>query len=186
MLKKQLLVVGSVVGACLLAGCETVPPVPTRTGKPDVTIQASKTAIFDAVTNELLNAGYMLRNVNETKDILVYFIHYPSMLIVWEEMPVDKRVTVNLVQTPAGVRMLGDTAYVAYPGTGREHVVSGPGFSTAADNVVRNNHTIYNLFLRVQRNLEADRVTPEAESADSDRAINIDNMQEKTEIIPEL
>lgn len=146
-------VIGLVAGACLLAGCATAPPLPTKTGKPDVTIQASKAAVFDTVTNELLNEGYMLRSVNETKDIIVYSIHHPKMQVIWEDMPVDERVTVNLVQTSTAVRMIGNITYVAYPGTGQERVVHGPGFAGTGQES-RDNQKLYNLLLKVQQNLE--------------------------------
>jgi hypothetical protein len=153
MKKIMMMVVGLVVGACLLAGCATAPPLPTKTGKPDVTIQASKAAVFDTITDELLTEGYMLRNVNETKDIAIYFIHHPKMQVIWEEMPVDERVTVNFVQTSTGVRMLGSIVYIAYPGTDRERVVHGPGFA-GTDQAGRDNQKLYNVFLKVQHNIE--------------------------------
>lgn len=146
-------VVGAFVGACLLAGCSSTPPLPTKTGKPDVTIQADKEAVFNALTDELLTEGYMLRSVNDTKDIAVYVIQHPEMMIVWEEMPVDERVNVNLVKVSAGVRMLGSIAYIAYPGTGQERVVQGPGFS-AMEQAAKDNQKLYSIFLRVQQKLE--------------------------------
>jgi hypothetical protein len=152
MKKIMMTVAGLVVGAFLLAGCATAPPLPTKTGKPDVTIQASKSTVFDALTAELLNNGYMLRSVNETKDIAIYFIQHRDMpLPGWQSAPVDERVTVNFVQTSTGVRVLGGIAYIAYPGSGREHVVR-PGYFH--DEEGQANHRLYNSFLRVQQNLE--------------------------------
>ena len=150
-----MLVVGIVVVTCLVAGCATTPPLPTKTGKPDVTIQASKDAIFEALTDELLTEGYMLRSVNETKNIILYVIQHPKMMIVWEEIPVDERVTVNLVNTSKGVRMLGSISYIAYPGTGQQRVVKeGSGFTTAIEQEAIDNQKLYAIFLKVQQNLE--------------------------------
>lgn len=145
-------VVGLVIGACLLSGCATAPPLPTKTGKPDITIQASKGAIFDALTDELLTAGYMLKSVNEAKDIAIYFIHHPAMpLPGWESAPTEERVTVNFIQTSTGVRILASLSYIAYPGTGNERVVR-PGYFH--DEAGQTNQKIYNLFQKVQHNLE--------------------------------
>ena len=150
-----MMVVGLAVGLYLLAGCASTPPLPTKTGKPDVTIQASKDAIFEALTNELLTGGYMLRSVNETKDIIVYVIQHPKMMIVWEEMPVDERVLVNLVQTSTGVRMLGSISYIAYPGSGQQRVIKEPiGFTSPIEQEAIDNQKLYAVFLKVQQNLE--------------------------------
>ena len=142
-----------VVAACFLAGCATAPPLPTKTSKPDIIIQAGKSAIFDALTAELLDNGYMLRSVNETKDIAIYFIQHRDMpLPGWESAPVDERVTVNFVQTSTGIRVLGGIAYIAYPGTGNERVVR-PAYLDY-DEEGWANHRLYNALLKVQQNLE--------------------------------
>jgi len=153
MRKILMTVVVLILGTCFLAGCATTPPLPTKTGKPDVTIQASKEAVFNSVTDELITMGYMLRDVNETKDIVVYVIQHPKMMIVWEDMPVDEKVTVNLVQTSTGVRMLGSISYIGYPGTPQQRVVKGPGFS-ATELAAKDNQKLYNIFLKVKQNLE--------------------------------
>lgn len=150
-MKNILMTVAVVVLFC--AGCATIPPLPTKTGKPDVTIQASKEAIFNSVTNELITMGYMLREVNENKDIIAYVIQHPEMMIVWTDMPVDEKVTINLVQTTEGVRMLGSISYIGYPGTDNQRVVKGPGFSEAELRAT-DNQKLHNVFLRVKRNLE--------------------------------
>jgi hypothetical protein len=154
-------VLGLFIGASLLSGCASAPPLPTKTGKPDVTIQASKEAIFDALTDELLTAGYTLKSVNETKDIAIYFIYHLEMpLDGWERGPTEERLTVNLIKTSAGVRMLGSLVYVAYPGTDLERVVV-PGYLDY-DAAGHTNQKIYDLFLTVQHNLEKQQEEPES------------------------
>lgn len=144
-----------IVTASLIGGCATAPPpIPTKTSKPDITIQASKSAIFDALTSELLDNRYMLKSVNETKDIATYFIQHRDLpLPGWESAPVEERVTVNFVQTPKGVRVLGGIAYIAYPGTVQERVVR-PGYLDY-DKEGWDNHRLYNALLKVQKLLES-------------------------------
>ncbi len=140
-------VVGLVIGACLLSGCATAPPLPTKTGKPDVTIQADKEAIFDALTDELLTAGYTLGNVNETKDIAVYVIQYPNLRYSGVDVPVDERATVNFVRTSTGVRVLGSVAYITAAG-----VVQG--WPAIDQKIAIANSNLYSILLKVQENLE--------------------------------
>lgn len=142
------------ISALFLAGCaDTTPPLPTKTGKPDITIQADKEAVFNSLTDELITAGYMLKSVNETKDIAVYVIQHQKMMIVWEEMPVDELATINLVNTSSGVRLLGSISYIGYPGTNMQRVVSGPGF-VESETKARDNLKLYNIFLQVKSVLE--------------------------------
>ena len=137
-----------IVAGYLLAGCATAPPPPpTKTGKPDVTIQANKAAVFDAVTDELLTAGYTMMNVNETKDIALYVIQYPNLKYSGVDSPVDERATINFVQTSTGVRVLGSVSYVTASG-----VVQGwPGIDYK---IAVANGNLYNILLKVQNNLE--------------------------------
>lgn len=137
-----------IVAGCLLAGCATAPPpLPTKTGKPDLTIQANKAAVFEAVTDEMLTAGYTLMNVNETKDIALYVIQYPDLRYSGVDKPVDERATVNFVQTSTGVRVLGTVSYVTVSG-----VVQGwPSINQKIDSANRN---LYKILLKVQNNLE--------------------------------
>lgn len=108
---------GLIVAGCLLAGCATAPrQLATKSGKPELTIQANKAAVFEAVTDAMLTAGYMLMNVNETKDIALYVIQYPHLKYSAVDRPVDQRATVNFVQTSTGVRVLGSVSYVTASG----------------------------------------------------------------------
>lgn len=153
-MKKILLsVVVLVTVACLLAGCATAPPVPTHTGKPDVIIQSSQSAVFDALTAELLDNKYMLRSVNEAKSIAIYSINHRDMPIGgWVNAPVDQRAIVNFVQTSAGVRVSGTIEYIAYPGTGQARVISPAYLDYDAEGWA--NQQLYNSFLRVKQTIE--------------------------------
>ena len=152
-MKKMYLPVLLVAVVCFLSGCASAPKLPTPTGKPDITIQSSPAAIFDALTSALLDRGYMLRSVNEDKTIAVYSINHREMpLPGWETAPTDQRATVNFVQTSAGVRVLGTLEYIAYPGTGHARRVTPHYLDYDAEGWA--NHGLYDAFLKVKQTLE--------------------------------
>jgi len=114
-----------ILAAVLLLSCETVPPLPTPSGKPEAVFApgVSKKRIVDTLANEMLTKGYKIGEFNEYTARFVK--HWSTSTYVngqWVETPGEWRVIFNLVDTPSGVRCVCTVEHVQWPGSHREKV----------------------------------------------------------------
>ena len=112
--------------AIFLAGCATTPSLRTASGKPEVTIPStSKKAVFDALTNAMIQQGYEVKNITDysavygkkTDSILA------SMLLgsQYDSTP-EARVAYTVVDTSEGVRVVAALQMITNPGSAFERV----------------------------------------------------------------
>lgn len=110
----------------MATGCATIKPLPTPSGRPEVTIpNVTKKQVIDTLTNRMINKGYQLSSVNDyvvvfnkKVDSFMAGVIYGSR---YDSTPAA-RVSYNLVETDAGIRVIVTLEVVTNPGSAFERV----------------------------------------------------------------
>ncbi len=109
-------VLAVLTGGLLVAG-SAAPVLKTPTGKPDVTIRgASKGAIFDLLADQMLSNDFLLKGRSENTAV------FAKSRTTFGGSGTEYRVTYNLIDTPAGVRVMASMVQYAHPNTFAEKV----------------------------------------------------------------
>ena len=123
------------VAALSLAGCATVQPLRTPTGKPEVAIpNVTKKEVIDALTNAMLANGYSVKNVTDYS--AVYGIRSNSILAgmlfgsQYDSVP-EMRVSYAIVDSDDGVRVITALEVITNPGSAFERVMDVSKSNTA-------------------------------------------------------
>lgn len=122
-----------------MAGCAAGPALNTATGKPEVTIRnASKGAIFDMLADQMLSNDFLLKGRSENTAVFA-----KRRAIFLQEDVTEYRVIYNLIDTPAGVRVMAAMVQFVNANTPREkldvdfsrHPKTAPGIQSILDHV---------------------------------------------------
>lgn len=124
-------------GIVMLSGCAAPQPLPTASGKAEVTIKAPKARIQGALTNVLINAGASIQQVTEffvvggkRTDSVGKSLFFGSK---YDSIPED-RIRFDIVEMPEGVRVVATCMIVTNPGGGFENVTTmNPGAAIYKD-----------------------------------------------------
>lgn len=135
---KRIIGIGVSIGTVLvLAACmpTNVSQLATSTGKPEVTMKASRAAIGEYLTSQMLNLDYMIKN--QTENVLTFF-HSTTVteevnLFVSREVPAENRVTFNIVPSAAGTRVMVSMVTIKNPNTSFESIDSDWSISRQAE-----------------------------------------------------
>ncbi len=157
----------AVAAACLLGSVAAAAPVlKTPTGKPEVTIRnASKAAIFDLLADQMLSSDFMLRQRQENVAVFAKGRSFGT----------EYRVTYNLIDTPAGVRVMASMLQYVQANTPAEkldvdfsrHPKSAPGIQAILEHV--------------KRTLESRPAAPAPASPPADRAQALAKIEQTVE-----
>lgn len=119
-----------------LAACVTtsMPVLQTPSGKPEVTVYGSdKKTVVDAIANEMLTLGYTIASVD---DYVAMFTKRRSRRKYrdgkWIDSVIERRVTLNIVETGGAVRVVANLEIISDPGKETEKVSSPGGGGAAA------------------------------------------------------
>lgn len=120
----------------LLAACATtsLPALQTPSGKPEVTVSGiSKKAVVDAIANEMLTRGYTIDSVDDYVAVFTKRRNWRKYRDgKWGDSVVERRVTLNVVETAGAVRVVANLEVVSDPGKESERTSSPGGASGAA------------------------------------------------------
>jgi hypothetical protein len=119
---------GVIVLSALLSGCAPVEPLPTPTGKPEVTIpDVTKKEALDALTDIMIAKGYITKTI--TDDNAVYYKRTHELYAappfrgrwgfrLWgkrhDKLP-EARVSYDITETREGVRIVAIMKMILHP-----------------------------------------------------------------------
>jgi hypothetical protein len=136
MIQKILITVFIIIS---LAGCATVKPLNTTTGRPEVIIaDVSKKDISDAIVNTMLSWDFQLQKRDDY--ILVFGkknTNLASSLLLgsrYDAIP-EWRFTYNIVDYADGVRIIANIVSVTNPGSAFERITDFSKGSQDAQNI---------------------------------------------------
>lgn len=116
-LNRIIFLAGMISFCFTIAGCATGPYVAqsnTTTGKPEITINASKEAIISALTSKMLQGNFMIKR--QAENVIVF---YNSTVegSTWEDelRRGEYRVTFNLANTPNGILVMTSVVIIKNP-----------------------------------------------------------------------
>jgi hypothetical protein len=114
-------------GICVLLlvvvfGCATAPALNTSTGKPEVVVNSTKSAVADYITSVMLSWDYMIKN--QSGNVLVFYksrTYYGSeRLFDTSTSPGEFCITFNLVNMSNSVKVMASITGVRNPNTAYE------------------------------------------------------------------
>lgn len=119
----------------LLAACAAVMPLPTASGRPEVTIaNVPKRLVADRITAELIGQGHALRQQNDYALVFDKRIEGFGAAVAYgsryDATPAG-RLTFNLVDVPGGVKVYGRFDVVTNPGSGFERLTDATAANAA-------------------------------------------------------
>jgi len=119
---------------CLMSACVVVPPLPTRSGKPEVVFtgkHVTKKKIVDRMAYYLTSEGYKIKQVDDYSAVFVR--HSSSWRYVGNQSfqeQHDEQVTLNTFDSEIGIEAVGAVETVSYTHDGRpltqDHSFYGP------------------------------------------------------------
>jgi len=141
------LVMWLLVMAALMSGCATTPSLDTSTGKPEVIIGgATNKAVFNSIAEQMLSIDYLLKGRSE--NIAVFGKHVGTIFVgPGHYAPAERRVTFNMIETSAGIRVMAALGTYINPGTPSENLEEGLYSETSA-------YHIQDILMAVKENLE--------------------------------
>ena len=119
---------------CLgMVGCASTPKLNTPSSKPEVTIpNVEKTAVIDAITNEMINRGYTVKSVTDYS--MVFGKEIDSFGASWfygcKHGSPEARINFAIMGSNQGVRVVIDLTVASAPGTRFEKVDQSPSTNT--------------------------------------------------------
>lgn len=93
----------------------------TSTGKPEVVVKASMKSVATYLTSDMLTGDYMLKS--QAPNVIV-FNKFTTYQVDYQPVPGEYRVTCNLVQAPAGVRVMMTMFAVMRPDSAYEQITN--------------------------------------------------------------
>jgi len=130
------------LAAILLAGCETVQPPATASGKPEVTINAPIAKIKSILISNAVNAGF---SISKDSEYLLQFDkpsnNFAAQLLLgskYDGVP-NERYQITFAQMGDSVRVVAAGMIVTNPGSGFEQITvinSGDGINKTQEELL--------------------------------------------------
>jgi hypothetical protein len=109
-----------------LSGCATIEPLHTPSGKPDITIpNVTKKQVTDVLVNQMLERGFNIKSANDYNIIFTKPMEkFGEQLLLgsqYNSTP-ENRISANIVESSAGIRIVLNNQAITNPGSGYERV----------------------------------------------------------------
>lgn len=110
----------------VMAGCATIPPLQTATGKPEITIlNSTKKEIINYLTNKMINKNYEIKKINDYVAVYGKPSESESLNFLYgtdQYRTPEYRVSFNFVDKEAKIRIIAMLQVVSNPGSAFEKI----------------------------------------------------------------
>lgn len=126
MIQKNNIILYLILGSLVLISCQTVPPIPTPSGRPEIVIpNVSKDIAIDYLVNLMISKGYKIK---QTTNYKITFKKkndkYMAALLFgsrYDGTP-ENRISFNLINTSSGIRIITSIEIITNPNSAFERV----------------------------------------------------------------
>lgn len=110
----------------VVAGCAPIQPLPTPSGRPEITIPGvARKQVVDVLVADLLSHGLQVRKVDEYSAVFAKRDDSFGAAVVYGSRynaTPEARITFNFVEVGGAVRVFCSAAMVTNPGSGHERI----------------------------------------------------------------